>query len=121
MVQLLEAEDDTLTANIRNSPILISAIRELASSAPPSQRGGGAQHETSGGGSDEEFEDDGLEADGDGEIASLARRILDLTEDGREGDGLAPGSGNDGDAAGNQGSEHAALRASVRQALAKQQ
>lgn len=76
-----------------------------------------------------------MDADGEGEIVNLARRILDLTEDGR-GEGEAgshfqagappPGVGASGQGQGQQqqqnggqgqGDDHAALRASVHQAL----
>ena len=100
IVQLLEAEDDTLTANIRNSPMIISSIRQLASSPPPSRPQGG---------SDDEYDDEGMDTDGEGEIAGLARRILDLTEDeaGPMGDEEVEG-------------EAATLRASVHRALSGQ-
>ncbi len=110
IVQLLEAEDDQLTNNIRSSPILISSIRQLASSPPPSRAAGG-RHE---GGSDDEYEDDGMDGDGEGEIANLARRILDLTEDGQ---GPESRFSNREEQPGSQGSDTAALRASVHRAL----
>jgi hypothetical protein len=113
IVQLLEAEDDQLTNNIRSSPILISAIRQLASSPPPSRPAGG-RHE---GGSDDEYEDDGLDADGEGEIANLARRILDLTEDGQGPESRFTNRSERDEQAGSQGSDTAALRASVHRAL----
>ena len=71
-------------------------------------------------GSDDDYEDEGMDADGEGEIANLARRILDLTEDGvNDQSRFTNKSGADGQApvVGSQGSDHAALRASVRQAL----
>lgn len=120
IVQLLEAEDDTLTNNIRSSPILVSSIRQLAASPPPSQAGRRPPHDTSQG-SDDEFEDDGLmDQDGEGEISSLARRILDLTEEGGRGEGQGSGLGTtrrDDAPVGSQSSDHAALRASVHRAL----
>jgi vacuolar protein 8 len=115
-VQLLEAEDDQLTNNIRSSPILISSIRQLASSPPPSRSAGG-RHE---GGSDDEYEDEGLDADGEGEIAGLARRILDLTENGQDGpESRFTNRSERDEVAGSQGSggDTAALRASVHRAL----
>ena len=138
IVQLLEAEDDQLTANIRSSSILIASIRQLASSPPPSRGGAGGRGQDGSGGSDEEFEDDGMDTDGEGEIASLARRILDLTEEGAgrggQGDprftgrngaggagsgagGAVAGGSEDTAQVGSQGSDHAALRASVHRAL----
>ena len=127
IVQLLEAEDDQLTANIRNSTMLLSSIRRLASSPPPSRGGaGGGRANEGAGSSDDEFEDDGLDADGEGEIANLARRILDLTEEGAgesrftNKSAASNGVGGGDEQVGSQGSDHAALRASVRQALGGQ-
>lgn len=105
-----------MTNNIRSSPILINSIRQLASSPPPSGRG----HEGGGDGSDDEFDDEGMDGDGEGEIASLARRILDLTEGGggEESKFTNKSRGEDAGAhVGSQGSDHAALRASVHRAL----
>lgn len=98
--------------------MLISSIRKLAASPPPSRAG--AHRETgASGGSDEDFEDDGMDQDGEGEIASLARRILDLTEEGGpRGGGEA--AGDDAAQVGSQHSDHAALRASVHRALSGQ-
>lgn len=133
IVQLLEAEDEQLTNNIRSSPILISSIRQLAKSPPPSRAGGAPRrdpNDPSAGSSDDEFEDGLTDQEGEGEIVSLARRILDLTEVG-EGDefgerggrnvpvsshGQASGQGQTSNV-GSMGSEHAALRASVHRAL----
>lgn len=109
-MQLLEAEDDQLTNNIRSSPILISSIRQLASSPPPSR--GAGRHE----GSDDEYEDDN-DADGEGEIAGLARRILDLTEDGQGPESRFTNRSEREEQVGSQGSDTAALRASVHRAL----
>jgi vacuolar protein 8 len=120
IVQLLEAEDDQLTTNIRSSPILISSIRQLAASPPPSRSG---QRES---GSDEEFEDDGNDQDGEGEISALARRILDLSEEaaaraGGDEQQFTAGQGGQREAqVGSHGSDHAALRASVHRALSGQ-
>lgn len=111
IVQLLEAEDDQLTNNIRSSPILISSIRQLASSPPPSRAAGG-RHE----GSDDEYEDD-VDPDGEGEIAGLARRILDLTEDGQGPESRFTNRSEREEQVGSQGSDTAALRASVHRAL----
>ena len=126
IVQLLEAEDDQLTNNIRSSSILISSIRQLAASPPPSRSGARRSHDPNdpSASSEDDFEDDGLDQDGEGEIASLARRILDLTEEqsGRTGEDshLGAAKGEDGAQVGSQNSDHAALRASVHRALSGQ-
>ncbi|WVN88419.1 vacuolar protein 8 [Cryptococcus depauperatus CBS 7841] len=130
IVQLLEAEDEQLTNNIRSSPILISSIRQLAQSPPPSRAGGivNRRDPNEPSSSEDEFEDGLTDQEGEGEIVSLARRILDLTEVGEEGDMFedrgrpVPGNANQhpqptGSQAGSLGSEHAALRASVHRAL----
>lgn len=86
IVQLLEAEDETLTNNIRSSPILLSLIKQLAAAGPGSQDGSPRQGSIS-------DEDDGGSTgeSGAGEIAALARRILDLTDGGSVTEGLADG------------------------------
>ncbi|KAJ9115085.1 Vacuolar protein 8 [Naganishia vaughanmartiniae] len=86
IVQLLEAEDETLTNNIRSSPILLSLIKQLAAAGPGSQDGSPRQGSLS-------DEDDGGSTgeSGAGEIAALARRILDLTDGGNVMEGLADG------------------------------
>jgi len=102
-VQLLESEDGTLTNNIRSSPILLTLVKQLAAQSPgtrsqnSSRRGSNSDDEGSAG------------ENGAGEIASLAKRILSLTDGGNE----LEGDGSTG--------EHAALRASVHQALNGQQ
>ena len=107
--------------HIRSSPILITAIRQLAESPPASRAGRRDGHPGQG---EDEYDDDNSvdqEGEGEGEITSLARRILDLTESGRtEGEGgshftAQPGQQQGGQ--GQQGGEHDALRASVHQAL----
>lgn len=133
IVQLLESEDEQLTNNIRSSPILISSIRQLAESPPASRQG----RRSDGHDGDEDYDDEGMDADGEGEIVNLARRILDLTEDGRgDGEGShfqpvpggqtaqtqggqqhAPGQAQGQGQGQGQGDDHAALRASVHQAL----
>lgn len=110
IVQLLEAKDPQLTSNIHNSSILISSICELAEShpspPPPREKVGSQQ-------SDDEYDEEGLE-DGEGEIYSLAKRILELIES----DDVARRRFAAGDeSAGEQPEDHAALRASVHQAL----
>lgn len=112
IVQLLEAKDPQLTNNIRNSTILISSIRQLAESAPTPEQGNQpklTQH------SDDEFDEDGMFEDGEGEIYGLAKRILELVDgEGSEEKQGAQQSSEDG---GEQVEDHAALRASVHQAL----
>ena len=68
-MQLLEAHDDNLTMNIRSSPILVSAIKNLVAPTPD-----GTPRPPP----EEEYDDD---EDGEGEISSLAKRILELTGD----------------------------------------
>ena len=121
IVQLLEAEDDQLTANIRSSSILVTSIRKLAASPPPSRAGARRETNDTNAGSDEEIDDDGMDQDGEGEISSLARRILDLTDEqgGQGGDEahLEKGRGEEAVKVGSHHSDHAALRASVHRAL----
>lgn len=106
IVQLLEAKDPQLTSNIRNSTILISSIRQLAESAPTPQQGNQPKLSHS----DDEFDEDGMFEDGEGEIYGLAKRILELVDgEGEEKQGTQ--QSEDGD------EDHAALRASVHQAL----
>ena len=105
IVQLLEAKDPQLTSNIRNSTILISSIRQLADSAPSPQQGQSKLTH-----SDDEFDEDGMFEDGEGEIYGLAKRILELVDgEGEEKHGAQ--QSEDGE------EDHAALRASVHQAL----
>jgi len=123
IVQLLEAEDDQLTNSIRSSTMLISSIRQLAASPPASRSDGRRDANHASGGSDEEFEDDAMDQDGEGEISSLARRILDLTDEqgGRGGDDPQfKARGDEPAQMGSQNSDHAALRASVHRALSPQ-
>lgn len=112
IVQLLEAKDTQLTNNIRNSTILISSIRQLAESAPSPHQTREAKvgsHQ-----SDDEYDEDGMLEDGEGEIYALAKRILELVDnDGERHDN--PQSGDE--SAEEQSEDHAALRASVHQAL----
>lgn len=113
IVQLLEAKDTQLTNNIRNSTMLISSIRQLAESAPSPQQGGNQDTKS---GSDDEFDEDAMFEDGEGEIYSLARRILELIDS--DGSSDKPDNQQDGEEATGEGDEsHAALRASVHQAL----
>jgi hypothetical protein len=83
---LLEAEDETLTNNIRSSPILLSLIKQLSAAAPGSQDGSPRR------GSISDDEDGGSTGEsGASEIAALARRILDLTDGGSVTEGLSNG------------------------------
>lgn len=85
-MQLLEAEDETLTNNIRSSPILLSLIKQLSAAAPASQDGSPRR------GSISDDDDGGSTGEsGASEIAALARRILDLTDGGSVMEGLAEG------------------------------
>lgn len=85
-MQLLEAEDETLTNNIRSSPILLSLIKQLSAAAPASQDGSPRR------GSISDDDDGGSTGEsGASEIAALARRILDLTDGGSVMEGLADG------------------------------
>jgi vacuolar protein 8 len=102
-VQLLESEDETLTNNIRASPILLTRVKQLAAQSPGSRSQGSSRRGST-------SDDEGSAGEnGAGEIAGLAKRILSLTEGGSE----LEGDENDG--------EHAELRASVHQALNGQQ
>jgi hypothetical protein len=85
---LLEAEDERLANNIRSSQILMGAIRQLAADAPSAPR----RDPADGAQSDSDFEDDGMDNDGEGEISALAKRILELSE----GDKSQSGPGGDG-------------------------
>jgi vacuolar protein 8 len=88
IVQLLEAEDETLTNNIRSSPILLSLIKQLSAAAPASQDGSPRR------GSISDDDDGGSTGEsGASEIAALARRILDLTDGGSVMEGLADRTG----------------------------
>lgn len=103
IVQLLESEDETLTNNIRASPILLTRVKQLAAQSPGSRSQGSSRRGST-------SDDEGSAGEnGAGEIAGLAKRILSLTEGGSE----LEGDENDG--------EHAELRASVHQALNGQQ
>ncbi|KAL7416836.1 vacuolar protein 8 [Mrakia frigida] len=102
IVQLLESQDDELFKNIKNSPLLLPLIRQLAE----------AHHSETGRNASDEGSDEGEGAD---EISALSQRILDLTDElpeegdrsgsyeneGGEGGGEAQGlglhTGGDGD------------------------
>ncbi|KAG9105879.1 Vacuolar protein 8, partial [Ceratobasidium sp. 392] len=105
IVQLLESRDPQLTHNIRSSPLLIPHIRHLSASAassPSSSPGSHSQSRTS--------SDDAGEG-GQGEIAALARRILEFT------DGDGPEEGASMSAGGDDERGEDELRKSVREAL----
>jgi hypothetical protein len=53
----------------------MGAIRQLAADAPAPRREAPDSAQ-----SDSDFEDDGMDNDGEGEIAALAKRILELSE-----------------------------------------
>lgn len=103
---MIGALDNQLTHNIRNSPLLIPHIRHLSASAassPSSSPGSHSQSRTS---------DDDAGEGGQGEIAALARRILEFTD----GDGPEEGASMSVDD--ERGEEE--LRKSVREALGSQ-
>ncbi|KAG8747885.1 Vacuolar protein 8 [Ceratobasidium sp. 414] len=105
IVQLLESRDPQLTHSIRSSPLLIPHIRHLSASAassPSSSPGSHSQSRTS--------SDDAGEG-GQGEIAALARRILEFTD----GDGPEEGASMSAGGEDERGEEE--LRKSVREAL----
>jgi vacuolar protein 8 len=105
--------DAQLNSNIRNSPILIPTIRQMASSragSPGSSVGDGTLH-SGRSRSRHSYQDT---EEGQGEIQLLARRILEFT-DGEGGDeGSTPV--RTGSAAA-LGGEHDELRKSVRDAF----
>lgn len=135
IVQLLEAEDEQLTNNIRSSQILIHAIRQLATD--PATEAGGAPKAPAppSGVSDSSFDDDAADNEGEGEISALAKRILELSEGEKDKTGTAAGptAGGNGpqynpSGNGNGGGEtttgsggHDDLRASVQRAFSGQQ
>lgn len=141
-MQLLEAEDEQLTSNIRASQILIHAIRQLATDPPGTQAEGEAASTTgprrirerseapapNSGQSDSSYDEDGMDNDGEGEISALAKRILELVEgkkdksaSGEEGAGPAQFNPSANGAEATTGSGHDDLRASVQRAFSGQQ
>lgn len=108
---MLEAKDPQLTNNIRNSTILVSSIRQLAESAPSPSHGARGGHI-----SDDDYDEDGMFEDGEGEIYGLAKRILELIDE-SDGAGGRDGHFSGEESAGEHTEDHAALRASVHQAL----
>lgn len=111
--------DPQLTSNIRNSPILIPNIRQLAktrTNTPSSSIGGTPRSHRSQSQSYQETET----GDGQGEIQLLARRILELTD--HDGDGSmtpsAAASHHPGTSVGAESiRDHEELRKSVREAF----
>lgn len=101
---LTELSDPQLTHNIRSSPLLIPHIRHLSASAassPSSSPGSHSQSRTSSSDAGE---------GGQGEIAALARRILEFTDGDGPEEGASMSMGEDDDE----------LRKSVREALGSQ-
>jgi len=106
IVQLLESGDPQLTKSIRESPLLTPNIRQLARSEPstPSSSLGSRSRSYS------EGEGEG----GASEITALARRVIEITEEGLSVGGGEPGSSVEHGGMG----EDDMLRRSVREALA---
>lgn len=107
IVQLLESRDPQLTHNIRSSPLLIPHIRHLSASAASSPSSSPGSHSQSHISSDDAGEG------GQGEIAALARRILEFTD----GDGPEEGASM---SAGDDERDDNELRKSVREAFQRQ-
>ena len=134
IVQLLEAEDEQLTNNIRSSQILIHAIRQLATD-PTTEAGGASKPPAPPSGvSDSSFDDDAADNEGEGEISALAKRILELSEGEKDKTGTAagptsggngpqynPSGAGSGETTTGGGGQHDDLRASVQRALSGQQ
>lgn len=119
IVQLLESGDQELLHNIRTSTLLAPHIAQLAtashSSTPTGSTLGSADRSRS-----NSFSEDGQGDGGDGgaaEIAALARRILEITEDDIHDAGI-PSSEKSGASVGMNGEDM--LRKSVREALRDQ-
>ncbi|KAI6031926.1 vacuolar protein 8 [Pisolithus microcarpus] len=118
IVQLLESGDPQLISNIRNSNLLIPAIRQLATSrtpTPTASAGTPRSHH-----SQTQSYQDTEAGDGRGEIQLLARRIQDIVEEDIDagvprsvtGSHIATSS-----VASSTGREHEELRRSVREAF----
>lgn len=107
IVQLLESRDPQLTHNIRSSPLLIPHIRHLSASAASSPSSSPGSHSQSRISSDDAGEG------GQGEIAALARRILEFTDGDGPEEGASMSMGED-----ERGEDE--LRKSVREALGSQ-
>lgn len=100
----------------------MSAIKQLAADAPSAPRREAVDPAQS----DSDFEDDGMDNDGEGEIAALAKRILELAE-GDKSQSTTAGDGpqfnpsvNGEPVLGGRGDEHDDLRASVQKAFNEQ-
>lgn len=100
--------DPQLTHNIRSSALLIPHIRHLSASAASSPSSSPGSHSQSRVSSDDAGEG------GQGEIAALARRILEFTDGDGPDDGASMSAGGDEE----KGEEE--LRKSVREALRPQ-
>lgn len=88
IVQLLESEDPELIRNIRGSSLLAPHITQLATSQTSTPTGSTL------GSRSQSYSDDGGDG-GAAEIAALARRILELTEDGVQSQGTELKSGSE--------------------------
>lgn len=88
LAQLQESHDPQLLSNIRNSPLLVPHIRQLAQSRPtsPSSSHGSPRSHRSGHSYQETDQ-----GEGQGEIQLLSRRILDFV-DSEDGEGVNPTS-----------------------------
>ncbi|KAG8880665.1 Vacuolar protein 8 [Tulasnella sp. 331] len=109
IVQLLESGDPQLTKSIRESPLLTPNIRQLARSEPstPSSSLGSRSRSFS----------DGGEEGGASEITALARRVIEITEEGLSV-GMETGSEKESVSVSRGGGEEDMLRRSVREAFA---
>ena len=118
--------DPQLISNIRNSPLLIPNIRQLAetrTSSPASSIGGTPRSH----GSHHSYQDTET-GEGQGEIQQLARRILEFTDDDAEG-ALTPSAPASQKQPGSlldraesvMGRDHEELRRSVREAFSSGQ
>lgn len=99
----------------------MGAIRQLAADAPSAPR----REPVDPASSDSDFEDDGMDNDGEGEISALAKRILELAEGDKTqstpaGDGPQFNPSVNGEPVLGRGEEHDDLRASVQKAFNEQ-
>ncbi|KAG9028547.1 Vacuolar protein 8 [Tulasnella sp. JGI-2019a] len=109
IVQLLESGDPQLTKSIRESPLLTPNIRQLARSEPSTPS-------SSLGSRSRSYSDNGEEG-GASEITALARRVIEITEEGLGAGGLETSSEKESVSV-PRGGEDDMLRRSVREALA---
>ncbi|KAI6153402.1 vacuolar protein 8 [Pisolithus tinctorius] len=118
IVQLLESGDPQLISNIRNSNLLIPAIRQLATSRTPTPTasvGTPRSHH-----SQTQSYQDTEAGDGHGEIQLLARRIQEIVEEDIDGGVPRSVTGSHigtSSVASSTGREHEELRRSVREAF----